>query len=80
MSNPQLLWNFRANPKERNVRYVFTIVNDPRVAEDIRNKLIEALAPVEEEEFFERKGRVGQDNYLLMALNSHKKLENIGKI
>lgn len=80
MSNPQLLWNFRVNPEEENARYVFAIVNDSREIEAIKSRLMEAFSPVDTIGLVEKKGRVHQTDYYIIAFNSHKKLENPNKI
>ncbi|MDP1695556.1 MAG: hypothetical protein Q8L29_01430 [archaeon] len=80
MSRPQLLWNFRVNPEERNVRYVFAIINEPREAEAIRNRIISTFAPVDTEMLLERKRKVAQGHYHIMALTTQKKLENLNEI
>lgn len=80
MNNTQLIWNLTANSEERNIKYFFAIINAPREAEAIRNRLISALAPVEEIDFHERKGRIHQTNYHILSLKSSVKLENLSQI
>lgn len=74
----QLLWNFRFNEEEQNIRYVFVIVNESREREAIKSNIIRTLAPLDN--FVKREGKSGANPYCIMIFDSPKRLENLSSI
>ncbi|MCX8159113.1 MAG: hypothetical protein N3D20_02375 [Candidatus Pacearchaeota archaeon] len=69
-----IFWNLRINPLEQNARYYFAIFNDEREIEKIKTNLLLALGPIDD--YLERKGKINNLPYLIMALTSWKEIQD----